>query len=154
MTQYTMVDLVTGQQTTLSEINLTRKLAPNCILLAGQEHIGIITHRDLVVFTRWCVGEMLTRSGHEPDQRAVHALVLVDRWLEDQQSVTPEELKDTAEAVWAAGAARAAAEAAWSAARTAWSAGAAVWAAGAAEDYGLSYKSQAQWLVQHLQSGN
>jgi len=157
MSRYTLVDSVTGKQTFLSEIDLTRNLQLSCILLRGNEHLGIITHRDLVAFARWCAGETLTLLVDEPDLKVTHALSLVDQWLEDQQSVTPEELEAAAgaaaRAAQAARAARAAAEAA-EAARTA---GAAAWAAaGAAWDAGsrgLLYESQAQWLVEHLQSG-
>jgi len=162
MTQYVLVDPVTGEQTTLSEAELTRNLQLNCILLQGREHIGIITHRDLVSFSRWCAGEALARSGREPDQSVTHALSLVDRWLEDEKSITSEELEAAAwaarvarAAAWAARAAWAAAAAdagaTWAAAEAARAAGAAARAARAAE--ATSYEVQAKWLVEHLQSG-
>ena len=162
MARYTLIDPVTGQQTSLSEAELTRNLRISCILLRGDEHLGIITHRDLVSFSRWCAGEMLARSGRKPDQRTVHALVLVDRWLEDELNITSEELKAAAGA-----AAEAAAEAAWAAAGAAWAAAEAAraaadraaagaagfaWAARAAAG-AASYEAQAQWWVEHLQSG-
>ena len=167
MARYTLIDPVTGQQTSLSEAELTRNLRISCILLRGDEHLGIITHRDLVSFSRWCAGEMLARSGRKPDQRTVHALVLVDRWLEDELNITSEELKAAAGA-----AAEAAAEAAWAAAGAAWAAAEAADAARAAAEAAeaaarasraawaaaeaartASYEAQAQWLVEHLQSG-
>ena len=154
MAQYTLIDPVTGEQSTLGEIELTRNIRLNCILLRDQKHLGIITHRDLVSFSRWCAGEMLARSGRKPDQRTVHALVLVDRWLEDERSLSNEELEAAAGASWAAwaaaaaGAAGAAADAAEAAARASWAAWAAAEAARTA-----SYEAQAQWLVEHLQSG-
>ena len=93
MAQYTLIDPVTGEQSTLGEIELTRNIRLNCILLRDQKHLGIITHRDLVSFSRWCASrEALARSGRKPDQRTVHALVLVDRWLEDELNITSEEL--------------------------------------------------------------
>ena len=161
MARYTLIDPVTGQQTSLSEAELTRNLRISCILLRGDEHLGIITHRDLVSFSRWCAGEMLARSGRKPDQRTVHALVLVDRWLEDELNITSEELKAAAGA-----AAEAAAEAAWAAAGAAWAAAEAAraaadraaagaagfaWAARAAAG-AASYEAQAQWWVEHFQS--
>ena len=161
MARYTLIDPVTGQQTSLSEAELTRNLRISCILLRGDEHLGIITHRDLVSFSRWCADEALARSGREPDQRTVHALVLVDRWLEDELNITSEELKAAAGA-----AAEAAAEAAWAAAGAAWAAAEAAraaadraaagaagfaWAARAAAG-AASYEAQAQWWVEHFQS--
>ena len=181
MARYTLIDPVTGQQTSLSEAELTRNLRISCILLRGDEHLGIITHRDLVSFSRWCADEALARSGREPDQRTVHALVLVDRWLEDERSLSNEELEAAAGASWAAwaaaaaGAAGAAADAAEAAARASWAAWAAAEAADAARAAAeaaeaaarasraawaaaeaartASYEAQAQWLVEHLQSG-
>ena len=163
MPEYTLIDPVTGEQRTLSELELTRNIRLNCILLRDQKHLGIITHRDLVSFSRWCASrEALARSGRKPDQRTVHALVLVDRWLEDELNITSEELKAAAGA-----AAEAAAEAAWAAAGAAWAAAEAAraaadraaagaagfaWAARAAA-WAASYEAQAQWWVEHLQSG-
>ena len=169
MAQYTLIDPVTGEQSTLGEIELTRNIRLNCILLRDQKHLGIITHRDLVSFSRWCAGEMLARSGRKPDQRTVHALVLVDRWLEDELNITSEELKAAAGAA-AEAAAEAAADAgaAWAAeaARAVEAARAAARAAEAAADaeaaraveaaraaWAASYEAQAQWWVEHLQSG-
>ena len=157
MHQYTLIDPVTGQQTFLSEAELTRSLRPNCILLRGKEYLGIITHRDLVLFAQWCAMEAIARVKDAPTPEVQYALTLVDRWLEDQQSVTPEELEAAAGAAWAAWAAWAAAGAAeaagfaWAAAGAAEAAGFA-WAARAAAG-AASYEAQAQWWVEHLQSG-
>jgi len=158
--QYTLIDPVTGRQTTLFEAELTQNLQLNCVLLQGREHLGIITHRDLVIFTRWCAGKILARLKCEPDHTVTHALSLVDRWLENEKSITSEELVAAAFDAWDAGAtARAAARAtAWAAARAAWAASDvaratvhATWAARAT--WAVSYEAQAQWLVEHLQSG-
>jgi len=159
MPDYVLIDPATGWQTTLSEVELTRNLQLNCILLRDGEHIGIITHRDLVAFARWCAGKMLARLVDEPDLKVTHALTMVDQWLDDELSITSEELKDAAKAAARAGA-EAAARAAWAAAEAIWAAVDAADAAEAAadvarsaEDRGLSYKSQAQWFVEHLKSG-
>ena len=169
MPEYTLIDPVTGEQRTLSELELTRNIRLNCILLRDQKHLGIITHRDMVSFSRWCASrEALARSGREPDQRTVHALVLVDRWLEDELNITSEELKAAARAADAAAGAAADAGAAWAAeaARAVEAARAAARAAEAAADaeaaraveaaraaWAASYEAQAQWWVEHLQSG-
>ena len=169
MARYTLIDPVTGEQHTLSELELTRNIQIGCILLQGQEHVGIITRRDLVAFARWCAGKILARLKCEPDHTVTHALSLVDRWLEDERSVTSEELEAAQDAAWdagsaawvaadaaaratadawaaAAGAARAAASAACAAA----DATAAAWTAAAGA---ISYEVQAQWWVEHLQTG-
>ena len=149
MSSYALIDPVTGRQWTLLEDRLTRNLRLNCILLQDGKHIGIITHRDLVVFTRWCAGEMLTRLVDEPDLKVTHTLTMVDRWLEDERSLSNEELEAAADAAWAA------ALSARTAARTAEAAWAAQAAADAAAELTLaaSYEAQAQWWVEHLQSG-
>jgi len=158
MHQYTLIDPVTGEQTTLSELELTRNLQLSCILLRGNEHLGIITHRDLVAFARWCAGETLTLLVDEPDLKVTHALSLVDRWLENEKSVTSEELVAAAyDARTATMAADRAAEAAsWTTTMAAdRAAEAAVWAARTAQTAAraTSYEVQTQWLVEHLQSG-
>ena len=173
MIQYTLVDPMTGELLSLSEIDLTQSLRINCILLCGDEHIGVITHRDLVVFARWCAGVMLPKLRGEPDQRVIHVLQLVDRWLDGEGSVSNEKLKAAADAADAAAgaawAAQAAADAAhdaqtaqvaayaahatWAAAQAAADAAHAAQAAAAEAAQAVSYKTQAHWLVEHLQSG-
>ena len=154
MIWYAIIDPVTGQRRTLSETELTRNLEINCILLRGDEHIGIITHRDLVVFARWCAGVTLARLRDETPQRVTHALHLVDRWLEDERSVSNEELKAAAADAGDAAAWAAADAAAWAAAGTAVAAAAdAAWAAAGTARVAASYETQARWLVQHLQTG-
>lgn len=159
MTQYTLLNPHTGVSKTLPKIRLTRSLELNAILLEDGEHIGVITHHDLVSFNRWHAGLVLSRRQTVPPE--VHAaLELVDKWLVDSKSVSSEELTQAADAVdiaevaWAVWAARSATDAAW-AARTAG------YAAAVAEDAALvaavgpavaSCKEQAQWLVDHLRS--
>ena len=158
MIQYTLVDPMTGELLSLPETELTRNLQLNVILLQEDEHIGIITHRDLVSFCRWCAGRALSQCRTAPSE-AWATLNLVDKWLVDPGSVSNEELD---RAAWAA--ALAAAEAAEAAAEAA--AGAAARAAGVAalaaevaevaardaEAADVSFEAQAQWLVEHLRS--
>ncbi len=176
--QYTMVDPVTGKRKSFSACDLTGNLQMDCVLFRGDEHIGIITRRDLVFFTWWCASETLTQVKGAPDQRVTSILAMVERWLEDEKSVSSEELKAATDAAWVAarvasaarpsawaaawtGAAHAAAaRAAWAAAWTgaahaaAEAAACAAGAAGAARAAGyISYEVQVQWLVEHLQSG-
>ncbi len=163
MPEYTLFDPTTGQQWTLIETWLTRELELNCILLRENEHLGIITHRDVVLFTQWCTGKILSRMKGEPDQRVTRALRLVDKWLEDEQSVTSDELEAAAGIAWAAAqdalvvdvaTAQAAARTVETIMRSAWTAArAAGRAAETARSVGISYEAQAQWFVEHLQSG-
>ena len=164
MVQFTLIDPVTGKQWNVNKAGLTRELRLNCILLRDGEHLGIITHRDMVAFTRWCADEMLARLRHKPDQKVTHALTLVDRWLEDEKSVTNEELEAARNTTWAArnvakrlGTARAA-EAIWAAICTIQSVYTSESAADATDAAArnatwyakTSYEAQAQWLVEHL----
>ncbi len=167
MAQYTLVDPATGKQWNLPAAELTESLQMNCILFRDGEHLGIITHRDLVAFTRWCASETMAQAKEPPNHRVTHALSLVIRWLEDEKSVSSDELQVAAHAAWAADAAAWAAHAVWAAAHAAEAAAhaaeaaahaaeAAAWAAAgaAAHDAGyISYEAQAQWLAEHLQSG-
>ncbi len=169
MSRYILIDPATGERKSLSETNLTLNLRLNRILFRGDEHLGIITHRDLVFFTWWCAGKILTQVKGAPDQRVTSTLALVHRWVEDEKSVTSEELAAAADAAWAAlPAARAvatdaAAAAAWTTARAAWAAAAdgawtshdAAWTAAETSQatQAVSYEAQVQWLVEHLQSG-
>ena len=132
MTQYTLLDPLTGASKTLYASELTRNLTVNVILLREDEHIGIITHRDLVSFCRWCAGRALSQCQTVlPEARA--ALELVDKWLLDPDSVSNEELNRAAETARAARNVARAARA----------------AAGAAD---VSFEAQARWLVEHLRS--
>jgi len=165
MIQYTLLDPVTGYRWTVSDFRLTRNLRLNTVLLRGDEHLGIITRRDQVVFARWCVGEILARLKGEPDRRVAHALSLVDRWLEDESCVTPEELEVARSAVYdvwgIANVPRSVPRVAELTDIVVWTTimpNARVGAARAAEVTATtpeinSYEAQARWFVQHLQSG-
>ncbi len=159
MTQYTLVNPTTGKRKSFSAGNLTGNLQMNCILFRGDEHLGIITHRDLVLFTRWCAGETLAQAKEPPNHRVTHVLSLVDRWLEDEKSVSSKELEAASRAAWACAGVDGAWAAAWTAAIAAegdlaganiaaWSSDASMYAS-----WVTSYEAQAQWLVEHLQSG-
>jgi len=151
-TQYTLLDPITGRCGTLSKTLLTRNLQLNAILLEDGEHVGIITHRDLVSFCRWCADQVLARCQTVPPE-AHAALDLVDKWLEDPDSVSNEELNAAAEAAWAVDTNAEVARVAWAAADAAEAAAHATAAAAEIADYAeVSYEAQAQWLVEHLRS--
>lgn len=166
MSQFTLLDPFTGASRVLNdEEDLTRWLQLNVILLRGDEHVGIIMHRDLVSFCRWCAEQVLSEYQAAPTEAHI-ALTLVDQWLIDPGSVSNEELNGAADAASAADAAdasrvtwpaglqlRAAARAAEAAARPARSAAKAAVAANAAHySVGVPYSELIQWLVEHLKS--
>ena len=131
MTRYTLLNPFTGGTSTVAASELTHHMRVNHILLRGDEHIGIITHHDVVSFCRWCVEKTLDQRMVPPEvyPEVYTALGLVDKWLIDPVSASSEELKQAAAAADVAGSA--------------------TWAAYAA---GVSWKAQAQWLVEHLRS--
>ena len=164
MPDYALIDPITGEQLILPEDKFIQNLMPSIILLRGSEHehIGIITHRDLVLFAQWCAGATLARLEGEPDLRVSHALGLVDKWLEDEQSVTSKELEATAQATWniimdSECANLCSARAAWVVIHAVWTGTWADYAGGIlaenARVAGIAYKDQVAWLVEHLRSG-
>jgi len=169
--KYTLLNPLTGAAALVDASGLTRELQVNRILLLSGEHVGIITHRDLISFCRWCAGVAIARCKTVPPE-AHAALALVDKWLVDPKSVSNEELSQAADAAYTAAAEAVAAWADATAARAAEAAGVvadAIWAADAdaaaadaadavwasarsAARADVSFEAQAQWLVDHLRS--
>jgi len=131
---FKVISLQTGEMKEVELIDLSRSLMLNSIVARGNpdgglEHLGLITHQDLVFFAHtWATWAFEASKTKLPE--AQEALRLVGLWLEDSESVSDEELKAAVKAVEAAagaaaGAAEAAAGAAWAAAWAAWAAEAA-----------------------------
>jgi len=163
MTRYTLLDPITGDASMVAVSELTQQLRVNHILLRGEEPIGIITHRDVVFFCRWCLEKTLAQRQTVPSvpskvyPEAYTAVGLVDKWLEDPDSVSSEELKQASDAAWSvgpgpAGCGWAAASAADAASVAADADGAAAVAARSADRAEVSFEAQAQWFVEHLKS--
>lgn len=183
MPDYTLVDLKTGDSLSLWDYEMLRRqyLRPGCVLLKEDEHIGIITGRDLVLFARWCAGETASQLRAELDQSVTRIMALVDKWLEDEKSVTRVELGaagDTFVRAWHAQhrGENAGARAVWGLAQTAEAIAGAAEAAKAGEatveaswmhravccvtevaeamtESDTSIEAQIQWFVEHLKSG-
>lgn len=149
MTRYTLLNPLTGNTLTAAACELTHHLRVNHILLHAGKHIGIITHRDVVSFCRWCV-EKTHAQCHTRPLEVYAALGLVDKWLIDPGSVSSEELKQAAAAAYAACPGDVAARAAWAASSAAGAADVAGSAAWAANSAGVPFEAQAQWLVEYL----
>ena len=148
-----VISLQTGEMKEVELIDLSRSLMLNSIVARGTpdgglEHLGLITHQDLVFFAHTWGTWALEASKTKPPE-AVETLRLVGLWLEDSESVSDEELKAAAEASWAA---RAAAEAAaWAARAAAWAARAAARAAAEAAAEADTYQKQGEFILEHLQ---
>jgi hypothetical protein len=172
---FKVISLQTGETREAELIDLSHSLMLNSIVARGTpdgglEHLGLITHQDLVFFAHTWATWAFEASKTKPPE-AVETLRLVGLWLEDSESVSDEELKAAVKAVEAAArAARAAGDAgaaeaaAWAAAwaveataRASWAARAAAGAAaeaagarvGAAGDD--TYQKQALFILDHLQ---
>ena len=166
-TTYKITSLSTLETKVSTLDKLPQNLLLNSIVSCDGRPIGIVTHWDLVFFSRTWAGWALECSNVKPPE-ALRALDAVDRWLQDPGSVSPEEMGAAAGA-----AARAAARAARAAARAAGAAGAAgaaagaaaaaraaagaaagaaraaAWAAGAA-----SYNKQGEFIIEHLKNSS
>jgi hypothetical protein len=167
---FKVISLQTGETREVELVKLSRNLMLNSIVARGTpdgglEHLGLITHQDLVFYAyTWATWALEASETKAPE--AQEALRLVGLWLEDSESVSDEELKAAARATtgvacWAAWtsaagprvaaddaarAARAAAEAAGDgAARIAWAA-----ARAAAE--ADTYQKQGEFILEHLQN--
>ena len=108
---------------------LSRNLMLNSIVSCDGRPLGLVTHWDLVFFSRTWAGWALEDCGEKPSEEVIITLSLVDQWLQDPRSVSGEELN----------AADAAARAA----------GAAAWAAWAA-----AYQKQGKFIIEHLKNSS
>ena len=172
---FKVISLQTGETKEVELIDLSRSLMLNSIVArvtpdGGLEHLGLITHPDLVFFSHTWATWALELSIVKPPE-AQEALRLVELWLQDPSSVSNEELRSAVaaaryagaaagRAAWAAGdavaaavaAARAAAVAAAEAAARAAAVAAAeaAWAARAAAEAD-TYQKQGEFILEHLQ---
>lgn len=97
MAIYTLLDPISGRVTGHDDRDFLSYLQHvNHILLRGEEHIGIITPRDLVVFARWCTGRIMSMHSNNHFPVCQRALALVDRWLDDPESTDKLQLTDAA----------------------------------------------------------
>ena len=169
-TTYRITSLTTLKTSTVSLDELSRSLKLNSIVSCDDQPLGLVTHWDLVFFSRTWAGWALEERGEKPPPSDLEALSLVDQWLQDPGSVSREELSAAARAAEAAGAAGAAAEAAWAAAEAAeaaaWAADAAAeaaWAADAAAEAAgaawaaadvAAYQRQGEFITEHLKNSS
>jgi hypothetical protein len=159
---YQVKSLDTLKTSTVSLDELSRSLKLNSIISCDGQPLGLVTHWDLVFFSRTWAGWALEERGEKTPAGALEALSLVDKWLQDPGSVSSEELRaakaaaGAARAAWAAaGAARAAAARAARAAAARADAGVAgvAWAAWAAAE-AASFQRQGRFVIEHLKNSS
>ncbi len=167
MTEYTLINSVTGLNKTIHENDLTRKITSNDILIRENENIGIITYRDLVLLARWCFNEMMSHASIDSvPSEATQILEYVDQWLIDEKSINLDVLE---ELVLPSTFSQArynrhlqyvafdiACDIAWIIVKIKfdWHHQSLEHVVIRAANFGVSYQQQAQWLVEHLRSGN
>jgi hypothetical protein len=151
--KFKIINLSDGSQKDCSFQDLSKFLSPNCIILRvkeeGFESIGLVTHHTLVFFAVEFANYALQNYTDKIIPEAQTCIDLTRKWLEDQSSVSEEELcdiasdaSDTADylddctaAYYAVNAAGNAAEAAYAASNYANAASNYAYAANAASNY-------------------
>jgi len=132
--KFRIIKLSDGSQKDCSFQDLSKSLTPNCIILRikedGFESIGLVTHQTLVFFAVEFAHYALQNYTKKKSPEAEICISLVRKWIEDDTSVSNEELRVAADAAYDA--ADAAAKAAYAAAYAADAAYAVYYAASAA----------------------
>ena len=161
MTTYEVIDPLAGSRWQGELELLSMNLKINSLLCSVSENgaqkvLGLILHRDLVLFAlQWAKS-----VNEDPVPEVLKCFELTEKWLEDEDSVTKEELYSTGDAAGAyanaayaasctyADAVAAAQAAAHAAAHTAFATYAAPYAVHAAYDV-VTYASQGQMIVDY-----
>jgi len=117
--KFRIIKLADGSQKDCSFQELSTSLTPNCIILRvkedGFESIGLVTHHTLVFFAVEFVYYALQNYTKKITPEAQTCIDLTRKWLEDQSSVSGEELRTAASAAYSGAAYSGAAYAAGSA---------------------------------------
>jgi hypothetical protein len=104
--KFRIIDLSGGFQKDCSFQDLSTSLSSNCIILRfkeeGFESIGLVTHHTLVFFAVEFVYYALQNYTKKITPEAQTCIDLTRKWLEDQSSVSKEELSAAADAADAA----------------------------------------------------
>ena len=98
--KFRIIDLSGGFQKDCSFQDLSTSLCSNCIILRfkedGFESIGLVTHHTLVFFTVEFISYALQNYIKKIIPEAQICIDLTRKWLEDQSSVSDEELRTAA----------------------------------------------------------
>jgi hypothetical protein len=133
---YKIVTSGKAKEVTLDEISRNIKVSSEVYALLDREtYLGIISHKTLALFATEFAHYALQNYTKKKSQESEICIYLVRKWIEDNTSVSNEELMAAAaDAAYAAYAALAASNAAYVAANAANAANAAAYAAYAAAD--------------------
>ena len=114
--KFKIINLSDGSQKDCSFHDLSKSLFANCVILRvkeeGFESIGLVTHHTVVFFAVEFASYALQNYTKKILPEAQTCIDLARKWLEDQSSVSKEELKTAANLAYAAANADAAANAA------------------------------------------
>ena len=119
---FIIFNLADGSQVSCDLANLSRSLSPNCEIMRiiGDKHeaIGYVSHKTLVHFAVEWANYAYQNYAKSQNPKVQNCIDLTRKWLQDQSSVSADQLKQAAYAVDTADAANAA-DAAYYAAHTA-----------------------------------
>ncbi len=96
-TDYYFIDLETGDKFPSTRRALGGLARPGHVLFDPEgAHVGIITHRDIVLIGRWCIDKIMSECvctqtgcvGIPLDAEARNDLALIDQWVEDPGSIS------------------------------------------------------------------
>ena len=95
-TDYYYIDLETGRKFPSTRCALAGHARAGRVLFEKRAHVGIVTHRDIVLIGRWCIDQIMSewtctqtgRVGIQLDAEAHGDIGLIDRWVEDPASVS------------------------------------------------------------------
>ena len=95
-TDYYYIDLETGRKFPSTRCALAGHARAGRVLFEKRAHVGIVTHRDIVLIGRWCIDKIMSewtctqtgRVGIQLDAEAHGDIGLIDRWVEDPASVS------------------------------------------------------------------
>jgi hypothetical protein len=120
---FIIFNLNDGSQKPCNLANLSRSLSPNCeiVRIIGDKHeaIGYVSHKTLVHFAVEWANYAYQNYAKSQNPKVQNCIDLTRKWLQDQSSVSADQLKQAAYAVDAAYAVASAANAAYDAANAA-----------------------------------
>jgi hypothetical protein len=98
--EFRVINLTDGSQKDCSFESLSNSLFANCIILRvkedGFESIGLVTHQTLVFFAVEFAHYALQNYAKKKSPKAEICISLVRKWIEDDTSVSNEELRAAA----------------------------------------------------------
>jgi hypothetical protein len=162
---YRIVTSGTSKEVTLGGISRNLGISSEVYALSdGETYLGMISHKTLVFFATEFTDYALKNYAKKKNPKAEICISLIRKWIEDDTSVSNEELRVAAAAANAAAYTAAAAAAAYTANAAAYTAAAAAAAANAAyaayaayaaagKDREREFERQGKFILDFLKSG-